>query len=125
MHLVMPLGFGDELDSVSQDMRAVVYELAYGFAVLFGLMAYLSLRHSEELLTTKLGHAVLAVFVLFWVARAIEGPAFGEANAYPLSVMCLIAAVLYGVPLVRIVRHRPPQPPRHVSTPRPKTYAMR
>ena len=52
MHLVMPLGFGDELDSVSQDMRAVVYELAYGFAVLFGLMAYLSLRHSEELLTT-------------------------------------------------------------------------
>jgi hypothetical protein len=123
LHFVAPLGFGPELEGVSQDMRAVVYELAYGFAVLFALMAYVSLRHTSELLSTKLGHALLAGFTLFWVARAVEGPAFGETNAYPISVMCLVAAALYGTPLFRIARRHRPQPPTQTTERLPKAHA--
>jgi hypothetical protein len=123
VHFLAPLGFDAELDGVSQDMRAVVYELAYGFAVLFALMAYVSLRHTREMLSTKLGQALLAGFTVFWVARAIEGPAFGESNAYPISVMCLVAAGLYGTPLLRMARRHRPQPAMRTAAEQPKAHA--
>lgn len=104
-HVVIPLGWGDKLAVLSSDDRATVYELAFGLAVLLAMIAYVSLVRTDELLTTRLGRAVLAWVVVFWLARAVEGIVLGEINAIPIAVMCVTAAVLYGTPLVRSQRH--------------------
>ncbi len=124
-HFLVPLGWGDVLEPLTQDERATMYELALGFAVLFALMAWVSLRHTDELLVTKLGHAILGGFTLFWVARAIEGPAFGETNAAALSVLCLVAAALYATPLVRARTRRRHRPGDAGAPTEPKIPAMR
>lgn len=105
-HFVIPLGWGDKLDVLSPDDRATMYELAFGLAVLLAMVAYVSLIHTDALLTSRLGRAVLAWVVLFWLARAVEGILLDEINAIPIAVMCVGAAVLYATPLVRSHRSR-------------------
>lgn len=100
-HLAIPLGWGDKLAVLSNDDRATMYELAFGLAVLLAMIAYVSLIHTDELLTTRIGRATLAWVVVFWLARSVEGIMLGEINAIPIAIMCVAAAVLYGTPLVR------------------------
>ena|SRR5512144_123827 len=122
-HVVIPLGWGDKLAVLSRDDRATVNELAFGLAVLLAMIAYVSLIHTDDLLTTKLGRAVLAWVVVFWLARAVEGIVLGEINAIPIATMCVAAAVLYGTPLVRPHPHEPVTAPP--GTPRPSRSAQR
>ncbi len=124
-HLLIPLGWGDVLDGLSRNDRATMYELAIGLSIMFAIMAYVSLRHSSELVSTPLGHAILAGFAVGWLVRGVEGFLFGETGAAVIAAVCVVAVVLYGTPLVRAYAHRRDHHPDVGARTEPKTPALR
>ena len=104
-HHVVPLAWGDTLSGLTRDQRAIVYELAYGFAVLLALVAYLSLCHADDLLTTRMAAGPS------WSGSSCSGPPArsrasrsARTKAIPIAVVCLGAAVPHGIARAR----RPP-----------------
>ncbi len=96
------LRWKEDLAHLSSANRAVVQILNLCLTFIFVAFGYLSLFHTEELLTTNLGHAMLAFITLFRVLRVIEQIVFFRIRD-PLSVELLAAFLagvgLYGYPL--------------------------
>jgi hypothetical protein len=88
----------------SYQIYAMLIMLNVGGILIIALMAYTSFFHIEELLTTKLGKALLVFFSLFYIIRIIEQGIFFNMltpNSIVISLLCLIPAVCYLVPVLR------------------------
>ena len=89
-----------KLDHVNRSIMQVL-NLCLTFCLLF--FAYVSLFHSPELLTTRLGNIILAAISLFWLLRAICQVVIFKLRATVSVVLLLIFAggfISYSIPLI-------------------------
>ena len=62
----------EELRSLSFVNRATMQVLNISLTFAFIIYSYISFAHTTELLTSSLGHGLLVLMALFWLARAIQ-----------------------------------------------------
>lgn len=96
----------EDLKNVSSLNSAVMQVLNISLTVVFIIFCYISLAHTTELLTTPLGHSLLVLMALFWLARSIQQILFFKLQ-HPLSRVFLLVFmtgfVLYAIPAVSIL----------------------
>jgi len=72
----------------------------------FLIFAYLSLFHTEELLSTSLGHSILVLISIFWLLRALEQVWFftlKKSVSIAFFVFFLFGATIYAIPATNII----------------------
>ncbi len=91
-----------ELAKLSSLNRSVVQIMNLCLMALFAIAAYLSFAQAPAMLSSPLGHALLAGFALFWLLRAAEHVWFFGLKA-PVPVLFTgffaVLAGLYALPL--------------------------
>ncbi len=91
-----------ELAKLSSLNRGVMQIMNLCLMALFAIAAYLSFVHAPAMLSSPLGHALLAGFALFWLLRAAEHVWFFGLKA-PMAVFFTaffaVLAGLYAAPL--------------------------
>nr|WP_320147729.1 hypothetical protein [uncultured Anaeromusa sp.] len=94
----------EELPVMSPVNRFVIQGMNIAVITFMFLIAYVSLRHTGELLTTPLGRTILIGTAVFWLVRLIVEFAFkkrGAANSL-LVIAFLIGVLLYVLPIALI-----------------------
>lgn len=92
-----------DLRSLSFLNRAIMQVVNLSLTFAFVIFAWISLAHTNELLTTPLGRSLLVRIALFWLARAIEQVIFFRLRhwgSWAFLVIFLAGAALYGIPAV-------------------------
>ncbi len=90
-----------DLESLSIVNKAIMQVLNISLIIVFVIFAYISLRHSHELVTTPLGNTLLLLMTLFWMARAAQQILFFKlvhriSRAFLL--LFVTGSLLYGIP---------------------------
>ena len=96
-----------DLAQVSFLNSAVMQVLNISLIFAFVIFSYISLAHTNELLTSPLGHSLLVLMALFWLARAIQQIIFFKlhnwvSRAFLLLFLC--GALLYGIPAYYVIQ---------------------
>lgn len=93
----------EDLKSLGFVNRQIIQILNLRLTYIFLLLAYLSLVHAKELLSTSLGKTLLVGISIFWFMRAAEQVFFfGVKHPASLGVFVafLAGGVIYGLPAV-------------------------
>jgi len=93
----------EDLASLSVINQAVMQILNLCLTFVFLIFAYLSICHTSELLTTRLGKALLFLIAVFWFLRAIEQVVFlGLRTKVSVAFFAVfvIGAMIYFYPLI-------------------------
>ncbi len=93
----------EDLASLSVINRAVMQILNLCMTFVFLIFAYISIFHAAELLTTKIGKALLLLIAVFWFLRAIEQIVFFELRkkrSMTLFVVFVMGAMIYLYPFI-------------------------
>jgi hypothetical protein len=93
--------WSEDLRSLSFLNRAIMQVLNLSLTIVFILFAYVSLVHTNELLTTPLGNSLLIFISLLWFARAAMQPIFFKFKHWgsiAFFLLFLLGGVLYGLP---------------------------
>ncbi|MBI4672039.1 MAG: hypothetical protein HY741_10295 [Chloroflexi bacterium] len=93
----------EELASLSFINRGIVQVLNLCLTFVFFVLAYISFFHASELLSTKLGAALLTAIALFWFLRAVEQVIFFRLRrpvSLILTLVFLLGSALYLAPLI-------------------------
>jgi hypothetical protein len=93
----------EELRRLSFGNRAVMQVLNLSLTFAFLIFGYISLAHTEELLSTPLGRGLLALLALFWLARAVEQITFfglRHWGSWAFLGIFVVGSSLYAVPLL-------------------------
>jgi len=93
----------DDLPSLSFLNRAIMPVLNLSLTFVFVIFAYISLVHSNELLSTSLGRSLLMLIAVFWFARAMMQVVYFKLQHWgslAFLLFFLAGAVLYGIPAV-------------------------
>ena len=94
-----------DLHSLSFINRAVIQVLNISLTFVFFIFSYLSLIHTQELLVTDLGHALLWLIAIFWLARAVQQVIFFKLThwlSWMFTAYFALGAVLYGIPALSV-----------------------
>lgn len=86
--------------------RSVMQILNLCLTYVFIIMAYVSLFHTSELITTGLGQALLFAFSLFWFLRTIEQIVFfglRKVKSIVFTLIFLLGSVIYLIPALTVV----------------------
>ncbi|MES9863139.1 MAG: hypothetical protein ABW157_06460 [Candidatus Thiodiazotropha sp. LLP2] len=81
--------------------KSTIQVLNLSIIFIFGIIAYVSFVHTDELLNTDLGKSMLVLISLLWLFRAAQQLVFYDRKrkaSIGLTVYFLIGAVLYGIP---------------------------
>lgn len=92
-----------ELSKLSDVNRAVMQVLNLCLMWVFLIFAYISIFHTNELLTTGLGKSILIGIVLFGVFRAVEQVIFFDLKDLRSKFVlfaALIGTIIYAIPLI-------------------------
>ena len=92
-----------ELRRLNALNRAVMQVLNLSLTAAFLIFAFISLAHTNELLSSPLGHSLLGLISAFWLFRAVQQIAFFRLKHWASWVFLgffLAGAVIYAVPLV-------------------------
>lgn len=96
-------GWPEGLLCLSHDNRAGMQVLDIQLMFLFAFFAYVSFRHTDDLLTTPLGRVICRFIIIFYFARIINQFVFWDP-LMPRSIVlisgCLLTMVLYSVPMI-------------------------
>ncbi len=94
-----------DLYSLHPGNRAIMQILNMRLIYVFLCMALLCFFFQTALLTTSLGHAILAGCSLFWVGRTIEQFIFLRRlyhwAIHALTAIFILGAILFALPLIR------------------------
>ena len=93
----------DDLPSLSFLNRAIMPVLNLSLTFVFVIFAYISLVHSNELLSTSLGRSLLMLIAVFWFARAMMQVVYFKLQHWgslAFVLYFLAGAVLYCIPAV-------------------------
>lgn len=96
-----------ELPKLNSLNRSIMQVLNISLTFVFAIFAYVSLTHSDALLTTPLGRALLVLIALFWFLRAVQQIIFFKLQhrlSWGFLFFFLLGAVIYAVPLVGTTR---------------------
>ncbi len=92
-----------DLQSLNDVNRAIMQVLNLCLMLVFLIFGYVSIFHTDELLTTGLGKSILVGIALFGIFRAIEQIVFFD-HKHNLSKLvlatALTGAVIYLIPLI-------------------------
>jgi hypothetical protein len=91
----------EDLRTLTFVNRGIVRVLNLCLAMVFVIFAYVSLVHTDELLTSALGSGLMAAIALFWLARALlQAGVFRlrRWSSWWFFLVFLLGAALYGVP---------------------------
>ena len=95
----------NDLENLTPVNKATIQVLNLCLMLVMLLFAYVSILHTEELLSTPLGKSVLVGMVLFGVFRSIEQVVFFDISQ-PRSAIVLLLALLgtaiYLIPLISV-----------------------
>jgi len=92
-----------DLASLTFINRAVMQVLNLSLTFVFLIFAYISLFHTQELLSTNLGNTLLLLISIFWFLRAIEQiKFFGLKNKTSIIffVFFLLGSIIYLYPFL-------------------------
>jgi hypothetical protein len=81
--------------------RSTIQVLNWSITFIFGIFAYISFVHTEELLNSGLGNSLLILISMLWLFRAVLQPLYYDAGhkaSIGLTLYFLLGALLYGVP---------------------------
>jgi hypothetical protein len=79
------------MPGVSGHARGILHAVNVGLTICILFFAYVSLRHRQELLETRLGRAILLVIALVYLARAAE-----EVLLFSFDLSLFVASLLVG-----------------------------
>lgn len=93
----------DDLQSLSFLNRSSMQVLNLSLTIVFAVFAYISLVHSNELLSTQLGKSLLFSMALLWLLRSAMQVIFYKLKHW-VSIAFLvyfsIGILLYGIPAI-------------------------
>ncbi len=95
--------WAEQLPRLSKLNQAIMQVLNLSLAFVFGILAYLSFAHADELLNTALGRVFLGAFALFWLFRSVLQIVFFKLEhwgSWAFLAFFLGGAVIYGLPVV-------------------------
>ncbi len=95
----------DDLRSLSFLNRAIMQVLNLSLTFAFVIFGYISLVHTDELMSTSLGHSLLGLVAVLWLARSVEQVVFFKLRHWgsvAFLVFFLVGTVLYAVPAIHI-----------------------
>ena len=90
-----------QLPRLNRLNRALMPVLNLSLTAAFVIFAWISLFHTEELLSTPLGRSLLLMMSLFWLFRAIQQILFFKLDhraSWAFLVFFLLGAMIYAVP---------------------------
>jgi len=93
----------EDLASLSTINRAVMQVLNLCLTFVFLIFSYISIFHSTELLTTRLGKSLLILISAFWVLRAIEQIIFFSLRkkiSVIFFIIFIFGALIYILPVL-------------------------
>lgn len=93
----------NDLSSLNPLNKAIMQVLNLCLMLVFLIFAYISIFHTDELLTTSLGRSMLVGIVLFGVFRAIEQVIFFDLKhirSKAVLFIALLGTAIYLIPLV-------------------------
>ena len=92
----------EELPRMSLINRSGIQMLNVAVIIFLFLIAYVSFRYPEELLSSNLGKVLLFSTSFFWLARLIGELVFKDKNSInlPLLIFCVIGISLYLLPAI-------------------------
>ena len=93
----------ETLDALNYVNKATIQVLNISITFIFFIFSYISFVHTQELLTTPLGHSLLLLISVLWLFRAAQQIFFYKLKhkaSVGLTVFFLIGAVLYGIPAI-------------------------
>jgi len=93
----------DDLKSLSFLNEQTMQVLNLCLTIVFVMFAYISLVHSNELLTTPLGKSLLFSMALLWLARTAMQAVFYKLkhwSSFAFLAYFFAGALLYGIPAI-------------------------
>ena len=97
-------GWDNELPKLTHINGAIMQVINLCLMFCFFIFGYISLFHTSELNTSKIGRTLLLFIVLFWMVRAIEQLVFFSYTS-PVSIamfiLFLLGSSIYAYPLIR------------------------
>ncbi len=90
-----------DLRKLSFINRAVMQVINLSLTFVFIIFAYISLVHTNELLSSALGQSLLSLMAAFWFLRSIEQVIFFKLKSrlsFAFLLFFLIGTVLYAIP---------------------------
>ena len=95
-----------DLNQISRLNRATMQVLNISLTSAFIIFSYISFAHTTELLTTSLGHSLLVLMALFWLARSIQQIIFYKLRhrvSWAFLLLFLSGFLLYALPVFYIM----------------------
>jgi len=92
-----------DLKLVSYLNRATMQVLNISLTFAFVIFSYISFTHTTELLTTSLGHSLLVLMALFWLARSVQQIVFFKLHhwaSWAFLLLFLCGSLLYAIPAI-------------------------
>lgn len=86
--------------------NAIMQVLNLCLTFCFLIFSYVSLFHTSELLTTRLGHSLLTGIAIFWTLRAIEQIIFFKLKHWVSTLFLIIfigGSFIYIIPVVKLI----------------------
>jgi hypothetical protein len=83
--------------------RATMQVLNISLTFVFCIFAYISFLHTDELLNTQLGRAMLVLISMLWLFRAaLQAIFYGLRHTASTALFAyfLLGAMLYGIPVI-------------------------
>jgi len=96
----------EDLRSLTFLNRAVMQVLNISLTLTFVIFGFISLWHTEELLSTSLGQNLLILLALFWFARTVQQVIFFKLRhwkSWAFLFLFLIGCVLYAIPALAVI----------------------
>jgi len=96
----------NDLKTLSFINRNIMQVLNISLTFAFVIFAYISLFHTDELLSTETGLSLLVLMSLFWFFRAIQQIIFFKLNtmlSWVFFMVFMLGSVLYAIPALNII----------------------
>jgi len=93
----------ETLNSLNYINKATIQVLNISITFMFFIIAYISIVHTHELLTTQLGKSLLVLISCLWLFRAVQQVVFYRLEheaSIGLTFYFLTGAFLYGLPVI-------------------------
>ena len=99
-----PFNWREELPAMSPVNRFVIQGMNIAVITFMFLIAYVSMRHTGELLTTPLGKTILMGTAIFWLVRLVVEFTLKERGAAKpaLVIAFLLGVMLYVLPVALV-----------------------
>lgn len=93
----------DTINTLSHINKSTIQVLNISITFVFGIFAYISIVHTQELLTTSLGNTLLVFMSALWLFRAIQQVIFYKLKhraSLGLFLFFVGGSIIYAFPVV-------------------------